>query len=140
SIMDGALTQPIINSMEGRRYMKMKHSMFISLLTMILIAVVYVVGSFISRFTVYSYIIDALILGCALAFGLRTFIIWGTSNIGAVRSIIISAFQPILILSMVVVIVFLTSISTNIGPFSIIAVGLKGIVAGLILMIAIYSF
>jgi len=140
SIMDGALTQPIINSMEGRRYMKMKHSMFISLLTMILIAVVYVVGSLISKFTVYSYIIDALILGCVLAFGLRTFIIWGTSNIGAVRSIIISAVQPILILSMVVVIVFLTSISTNIGPFSIIAVGLKGIVAGLILMIAIYSF
>ncbi|HHT17959.1 MAG: DUF2070 family protein [Euryarchaeota archaeon] len=140
SIMDGAITQPIINSMEGRRYMKMKHSMFISLLTMILISIVYIVGSLISKFTVYSYIIDALILGCVLAFGLRTFIIWGTSNIGAVRSIIISAFQPILILSMVVVIVFLTSISTNIGPFSIIAMALKGIVAGLILMIAIYSF
>jgi putative membrane protein len=41
---------------------------------------------------------------------------------------------------MVVVIVFLTSITTNIGSFSIIAVALKGLVAGLILMIAIYSF
>lgn len=140
SIMDGAITQPVINSMEGRRYMKMKHSMFVSLITMVLVAMVYVVGSLISTFTVYSYIIDALILGCALAFGLRTFIIWGTSNIGAVRSILISMIQPVLILSMVVVIVFLTSITTNIGSFSIIAVALKGIVAGLILMIAIYSF
>lgn len=140
SIMDGAITQPLINSFEGRRYMKMKHSMFVSLINMVLIALIYVVGSLISTFTVYSYIIDALILGCALAFGLRTFIIWGTSNIGAVRSIFVSTIQPILILSMVVVLVFLTSITTNIGPFSIIAVALKGIVAGLILMIAIYSF
>jgi len=140
SIMDRAITQPLINSMEGRRYMKMKHSMFISLITMVLVAVVYVLGSLISTFTVYSYIIDALVLGCALAFGLRTFIIWGTSNVGAVRSILVSTIQPILILSMVVVLVFLTSISTNIGPFSILIVAFKGIVAGLIIIIAIYSF
>jgi putative membrane protein len=139
SIMDGAITQPLVNAMEGR-HMKMKQSMFVSLLTMIVVALVYVVGSLVSTFTVYSYVIDALILGCALAFGLRIFIIWGTSNIGAVRSILISAIQPVLILSMVVVIVFLTSITTNIGSFSIIAVALKGLIAGLILMIAIYSF
>ena len=139
SIMDGAITQPLINAMEGR-HMKMKQSMFVSFLTMIVVALVYIVGSLVSTFTVYSYVIDALILGCALAFGLRIFIIWGTSNIGAIRSILISAIQPILILSMVVVIVFLTSITTNIGSFSIIAVALKGLVAGLILMIAIYSF
>jgi putative membrane protein len=139
SIMDGAITQPLVNAMEGR-HMKMKQSMFVSLLTMVLVALVYIVGSLVSKFTVYSYVIDALILGCALAFGLRIFIIWGTSNIGAVRSILVSAIQPILILSMVVVIVFLTSITTNIGSFSIIAVALKGLIAGLILMIAIYSF
>lgn len=139
SIMDGAITQPLINAMEGR-HMKMKQSMFVSLLNMVVVALVYIVGSLVSTFTVYSYIIDALILGCALAFGLRTFVIWGTSNIGAIRSILISAIQPVLILSMVVVIVFLTTIGTNIGSFSIIAVALKGLIAGLILMMAIYSF
>lgn len=139
SIMDGAITQPLVNAMEGR-HMKMKQSMFVSLLNMVLVAMVYIAGSLVSTFTFYSYIIDALILGCALAFGLRTFVIWGTSNIGAVRSILISAIQPVLILSMVVVIVFLTTIGTNIGSFSIIAVALKGLIAGLILMIAIYSF
>jgi putative membrane protein len=139
SIMDGAITQPLVNAMEGR-HMKMKQSMFVSLITMVVVALVYIIGSLVSTFTVYSYIIDALILGCALAFGLRIFVIWGTSNIGAVRSILISAIQPILILSMVVVIVFLTTITTNIGSFSIIAVALKGLIAGLILMIAIYSF
>jgi len=139
SIMDGAITQPLVNAMEGR-HMKMKQSMFVSLITMVVVALVYIIGSLVSTLTVYSYIIDALILGCALAFGLRIFVIWGTSNIGAVRSILISAIQPILILSMVVVIVFLTTITTNIGSFSIIAVALKGLIAGLILMIAIYSF
>ncbi|HII84631.1 MAG TPA: DUF2070 family protein [Methanobacterium subterraneum] len=139
SIMDGAITQPLVNAMEGR-HMKMKQAMFVSLLNMVLVAMVYIAGSLVSTFTFYSYIIDALILGCALAFGLRTFVIWGTSNIGAVRSILISAIQPVLILSMVVVIVFLTTIGTNIGSFSIIAVALKGLIAGLILMIAIYSF
>ncbi|WP_321422143.1 DUF2070 family protein [uncultured Methanobacterium sp.] len=139
SIMDGAISQPLINAMKGR-HMKMKQSMFISLLTMVLVAIVYVLGSLVSSFTIYSYVIDALILGCALAFGLRIFIIWGTSNIGPLRSILISAIQPVLILSMVVVIVSLTSITTNIGSFSIIAVALKGLIAGLILMIAIYSF
>lgn len=139
SIMAGAITQPMINALEGR-HMKMKQSMFLALLTMVLVAVVYIIGSLVSSFTVYSYIIDALIFGCTLAFGLRTFIIWGTSNIGPLQSIFIAAVQPILILSMVVVIVFLTSFTTNIGPFSIIALLLKVLVASLILVIAIYSF
>ncbi|MCC7550378.1 MAG: DUF2070 family protein [Methanobacterium sp.] len=139
SIMDGAISQPIINALDGR-HMKIKQAMFISLLNMVLVALVYIVGSLVSTFTIYNYVIDAIILGCALAFGVRTFIIWSTSNIGAVRSILISAIQPVLILSMVVVIVSLTSIGTNIGPFSIIAVALKGLIAALILMMAIYSF
>ena len=139
SIMAGAITQPMINALDGR-HMKMKQSMFLALVTMVLVALVYIVGSLVSSFTVYSYIIDALIFGCALAFGLRTIILWGTSNIGPLQSIFIATFQPILILSMVVVIVFLTSFTTNIGPFSIIALLLKVLVASLILVIAIYSF
>ena len=139
SIMAGAITQPTINALEGR-HMKMKQSMFLALITMVLVALIYVVGSFVSSFTIYSYVIDALIFGCTLAFGLRTFIIWGTSNIGPLQSIFIATFQPVLILSMVVVIVFLTSFTTNIGPFSIIALLLKVLVASLILVIAIYSF
>jgi putative membrane protein len=139
SIMAGAITQPTINALHGR-HMKMKQSMFLALLTMLLVSLVYIIGSLISSFTVYSYVIDALIFGCVLAFGLRTFIIWGTSNIGPLQSIFIATFQPVLILSMVVVIVFLTSFTTNIGPFSIIALLLKVLVASLILVVAIYSF
>jgi putative membrane protein len=139
SIMAGALTQPWVNTLEGR-HMKMKQSLFLALLTMLLVALVYVVGSLVSTFTVNSYTIDALIYGCALAFALRTLVIWGTSNISFLQSLPIAATQPVLILSMVMVLVSLTGLETNFGPFSILALAFKVIIACLILILAIYSF
>lgn len=138
SIMSGGLTQPIINSFNGR-HMKMKQSMFLAFVSMMTVGFVYIVGSLVSAFSVYNYIIDALIFGCAIMFAFRIITIWGTSNISLIKSIAVSAIQPALILSMVIVIVFLTSITTNIGDFSIIALVLKIFIASLILMIAIYS-
>ena len=139
SIMAGALTQPWVNSLEGR-HMKMKQSLFLALATMLVVALVYVIGSLVSTFTVNNYTIDALIYGCALAFALRTLIIWGTSNISFLQSLPIAITQPILILSMVMVLVSLTSLETNFGPFSILALTFKAIIAFIILVLAIYSF
>lgn len=140
SIMAGGITQPLANAIKGSRHMKMKQSMFLSLSSMFMVAVIYIIGSLVSSFTIYNYTIDALIYGCALIFAFRTIVIWGTSNIGVLKSILISTTQPLLILSMVMVIVFLTGLFTNIGYFSIIGVLLKIIIASLILMFAIYSF
>lgn len=138
SIMSGGMTQPIINSFKGR-HMKMKQSMFLSFVSMMIVGLIYIIGSLVSAFTVYSYIFDALIYGCALMFAFRIIALWGTSNIGLIKSIMVSAIQPTLIISMVIVIVFLTSITTNIGDFSIVALTIKIVIASLILMIAIYS-
>lgn len=139
SIMAGALTQPWVNTLEGR-HMKMKQSLFLALVTMLVVALVYVIGSLVSTFTVNSYTIDALIYGCALAFALRTLVIWGTSNISFLQSLPIAATQPLLILSMVMVLVSLTGLETNFGPFSILALVFKAIIACIILVLAIYSF
>lgn len=139
SIMAGALTQPWVNSLEGR-HMKMKQSMFLALFTMLVVALVYVIGSLVSTFTVNNYTIDALIYGCALAFALRTLVIWGTSNISFMQSLPIALTQPILILSMVMVLVSLTTLETNFGPFSTLALIFKAIIAFIILVLAIYSF
>ncbi|MDP3065497.1 MAG: DUF2070 family protein [Methanobacteriaceae archaeon] len=139
SIMSGALTQPWVNALEGR-HMKMKQSMFLSLFTMLLVALVYIIGTLVSTFTVNSYVIDAVIYGCALAFAFRTLVIWGTSNISFLQSVPIAAMQPILILSMVMVLVSLTGLETNFGPFSILALIFKVLIACLILVLAIYSF
>jgi putative membrane protein len=139
SIMSGGLTQPMVNAFNGR-HMKMKQSMFLALASMMIVGVLYVIGSIVSAFTVNNYIIDSLIFGCVIAFAFRTLVLWGTSNISLIKSVIVSIVQPALILSMVIVIVFLTSITTNIGDFSIVALLIKIFIASLILMIAIYSF
>ena len=140
SIMGGALTQPMINSIEGGRHMKMKQSMFLSLLAMLIVGFVYLIGSLISSYAIYSYTIDALVYGCVIIFAIRILVLWGTSNISFFKSLPAAATQPALILSMVIVIVSLTSITTNIGYFSIIALLIKIFIAALIMVIAIYSF
>lgn len=139
SIMAGAITTPIINMLDGR-HMKTKQSMFLALVSMIIVAAIYLIGSLVSHFSIYNYIIDALIYGCAIIFAFRTIIIWGTSNIRLLSSVVVAATQPALILSMVMVIVSLTSLTTNLGDFSIIALLLKIIIASLILVVAIFSF
>lgn len=139
SIMSGAVTQPMINALEGR-HMKMKQSMFLSLLSMLIVGFVYLVGSLISSFSIYSYTIDALVYGCVIIFAIRILVLWGTSNINFFKSLPAAATQPALIISMVIVIVSLTSITTNIGYFSILALLIKIFIASLILVIAIYSF
>lgn len=139
SIMSGGLTQPMVNSFNGR-HMKMKQSMFLALASMMIVGIIYVIGSIVSAFTVNDYILNALIFGCVIAFAFRTIVIWGTSNINLLKSVVVSVLQPALILSMVIVIVSLTSITTNIGDFSVIALLMKIFIASLILVIAIYSF
>ena len=139
SIMSGAVTQPMINSLEGR-HMKMKQSMFLSLLSMLIVGFVYLIGSLISSFSIYSYTIDALVYGCVIIFAIRILVLWGTSNINFFKSLPAAATQPTLIISMVIVIVSLTSITTNIGYFSILALLIKIVIASLILVVAIYSF
>jgi len=139
SIMSGAVTQPMINALEGR-HMKMKQSMFLSLLSMLIVGFVYLVGSLISSFSIYSYTIDALVYGCVIIFAIRILVLWGTSNINFFKSLPAAVTQPALIISMVIVIVSLTSITTNIGYFSILALIIKILIASLILVVAIYSF
>jgi putative membrane protein len=139
SVMSGAITQPAINALEGR-HMKMKQSMFVSLLSMLIVGFVYLIGSLVSSFSIYSYTIDALVYGCVIIFAFRILVLWGTSNISFFKSLPAAATQPALILSMVIVIVSLTSITTNIGYFSIVALLIKIFIASLILVVAIYSF
>jgi putative membrane protein len=140
SIMSGGLTQPMINAFKNSRHMKMKQSMFLAFLSMLIVAFFYIIGSLISTFLSYSYTTNALIFGCVLIFAFRMIVIWGTSNINLIKSIFVSSIQPLLILSMVMVIVFLTSITTNIGYFSVFTLSFKSVIASLILVIAIYSF
>ncbi len=139
SIMSGAITQPWVNSLNGRK-MKMKQSMFLALFSMVIILVIYLLGCGLSSFFETNYILNFIVFGCAIVFAVRTLVIWGTSNINFKNSVAISAIQPLLIISMLVVVVFLTTRLDNIGYFSVFGLFLKGLIALAILVIAIYSF
>lgn len=141
SIMGGGLTQPLINSFNGR-HMKMKQSMFLAFVSMMIVGIIYILGSVATLFSSYNYnyTLDSLIFGTVIIFAFRTIVLWGTSNINLLKSIGVSVIQPALILSMLMIIVSLTSLTTNIGNFSFIALLFKIVIASLILMFAIYSF
>ncbi|MEN4020252.1 MAG: DUF2070 family protein [Methanobacterium sp.] len=139
SIMSGGLTHTITNSFKNSRHMKMKQSMFLAFVSMMIVGVIYVIGSVASSFLDHDYVIDALIFGCAVMFAFRILAIWGTSNISLIKSVTVSAIQPALIISMLIVIVFLTTMAINIGYFSILALILRMFSASLILVAAIYS-
>ena len=138
SIMAGAITQPWVNSLGGRR-MKMKQSMFLAFFSMMIFSLIYLAGCIISSLVKSDLILDSIILGSAVIFAFRLLVIWGTSNISFMNSTLVSSVQPLLIVSMNIVVAFL-SLTTNIGYFSVIGFLLKIIIASAILILAIYSF
>src|SRR5690606_23715446 len=104
SVMSGGMTQQHIKSLDGR-HMTMKQSMFLAFVSMMIVGIIYILGSIATLFSSYNYnyTLDSLIFGIAIIFAFRTIVLWGTSNINLLKSIGISAIQPVLILSMVVV-------------------------------------
>ncbi len=51
------------------------------IVSMLIVGFVYLIGSLISSFSIYSYTIDALVYGCVIIFAIRILVLWGTSNI-----------------------------------------------------------
>lgn len=140
SIMSGAITQPWVNSLNGRK-MKMKQSMFLALFSMGIISIIYLIGCAVSTIFEINVILDSLIFGFALIFAFRTLVIWGTSNISLLNSVLIASAQPGLIISMLIVVLFVsTTVVAAIGYISVLAFLLKIIIASSILILAIYSF
>jgi putative membrane protein len=139
AIMSGAMTQPWINSLKGRK-MKMKQSMFLSLFCMGIISIIYILGCAVSNILNQDLVLNSLIFGIAVAFAFRTLAIWGTSNINLTNSVLISGTQPGLFICLLIVTMFLTTNTIDIGAFGVIAFLLKIIIACAILVIAIYSF
>jgi len=139
SIMAGAVTQPWVNSLGGRR-MKMKQSMFLAFFSMVMFSIIYLLGCISSTLLGKDLIINFIIFASAFIFAFRLLVIWGTSNIGFLNSMVIAAVQPALIISMDIVIVFLSLTTTNIGYFSIVAFLVKAVIASAILVLAVYSF
>ena len=138
SIISGSIDQQWVNSMKGIN-LKLKHSMFLSLVSMTGLCFVTLFGVIISRLFNIDLIINSIIFGCVLIFAFNILVLWSTTSIGVIKSTIVAFFQPLLILAMLFVANILASaeIALNLGILSVI---IKVVVASIIFLLAIYSF
>ena len=138
SIMSGALDQQVIESAHGIN-LKIKHSMFVSGVSMFILGLFVIIGCIISRLLNIDIFIESALFGCVIIYGFNTLVFWATSKVRFTVAAITGFIQPILILTMYVLISFLFVDTSFIGPI-LIQVILKAFIASIIFVLAIYAF
>ena len=138
SIMSGALNQQVISSLHGIN-LKIKHSMFLSWLSMTGLGLTILAGCILSRILNVDIYVNSLVFGCVLIYGFNTLVFWATSKVRFTIAAITGLIQPVLILALYTLFTFLFIDTSFMGP-AIIQITIKAIVAAIIIVIAIYAF
>ena len=138
SIMSGALDQQVISSLHGIN-LKIKHSMFLSGLSMTILGIFVLLGCIISRLIHVDIFVNSMIFACVLIYGFNTLVFWATSKVRFSVAAITGFIQPVLIIAMYISISFLFIDTSFMGPV-IFQIILKAFVASIIFVIAIYAF
>lgn len=138
SILSGGMDKQGVTSLNGIN-LKTKHSMFLSLLSMTITAIIMLIGAIISAIFNIDLLIKSILFGSVLGFGFSTLVLWSTSKIGFTKSVIVAAIHPILILTMFVLISFFSDSNSILEP-NLIPIFIKVLIACLVFILAIYSF
>ena len=138
TIMSGALNQQVVIGLHGIN-LKIKHSMFLSAISMIILGFVIIVGCVISRVINIDLFINSAIFGCVLIYGFNTLVIWATTKVRFTIAALTGLIQPLLILSMYILIGFLF-VDTSFMGSTLLQILFKAIVASIILILSIYAF
>lgn len=135
TIASGGLIHTLVNKLNGR-HVKLKQAMFLALVFMFVSCFFYILGAIITLIFHVDITLNSLLLGLLFGFAIETLVLWSTSNIRYTEGVIISAIQPILTLSMGVLINGLT-VATTANVYSLYV---KTIIGALVLAIAVYAF
>ena len=138
SIMSGALNQQVISVLHGIN-LKIKHSMFLSLLSMTILWIIIMIGGIISRLFHVDLFLNSMLFGCVLIYGFNTLVFWATSKVRFSIAATAGLIQPLLILAMYTLITFLFIDTSFIGS-TFLQITFKAIVAAIIFVLAIYAF
>ena len=138
SIMSGAINQQVISVLDGIN-LKIKHSMFLSALSMTILCLILLIGGVISRIMNIDIFLNSLLFGCVLIYGFNTLVFWATSKIRFTKAVLAGLIQPVLILAMYILITFLVTDTSFLGPI-ILQITVKALIAGVIFVLAIYAF
>ena len=133
SIMSGALNQQVISILDGIN-LKIKHSMFLSALSMTILCLILLIGGIISRFMNVDIYLNSLLFGCVIIYGFNTLVFWTTSKVRFSKAAMTGLIQPVLILSMYILITFLVTDTSFIGS-EILQIFLKALIAGTIFVL-----
>lgn len=137
AIASGGLIHSFVNKLH-KRHMKLKQAMFLSFASMLITCIIYIIGAIISLIISVNISGNCLLVGILFGFAIEALILWATSNIKYYQSIIIAAIQPILTLSMMVLILMITEATTNLD--SVLSLYLKAIIGAIVLAVAVYAF
>lgn len=135
TIASGGLIHSLVNKTNGR-HVKLKQAMFLAFVFMLFTCFFYVLGAIISLFIHDDITNNSLLLGLLFGFAGETLVLWATSNIKYIEGVLISTIQPILTISMWVLISNLT-VATTANVYSLY---MKAIIGALVLAIAVYAF
>lgn len=138
SIMSGALNQQVISSLHGIN-LKIKHSMFLSGLSMTILGIFVLLGCIVSRIIQIDIFINSMLFACVLIYGFNTLVFWATSKVRFTVAALTGLIQPVLIIAMYISISFLFVDTSFMGPI-IFQIILKALVASIIFVLAIYAF
>ena len=138
SIMSGALNQQAISVLHGIN-LKIKHSMFLCALSMTFLGLIIICGAIVGKLLNIDLFFNSMLFGCVLIFGFNTLVFWATSNVRFSAAFVTALIQPLLILAMYILITFISSDISFIGPV-IDQIIIKAFVAGIIFVLAIYAF
>ena len=138
SIMSGAINQQVISILDGIN-VKIKHSMFLSGLSMTFLNITLIIGGVITRIWNVDVFLNSLLFGCVLIYGFNTLVFWSTAKIRFTKAAVTGLIQPVLILAMYILITFFVMDTSFMGPV-ILQIAVKAIIAGIIFVLAIYAF
>ena len=138
SIMSGALNQQVISILHGIN-LKIKHSMFLSGLSMTILGLMVLGGCILSRIFHADLFFNSLLFGCVLIYGFNTLVFWATAKVRFTSAVTTGLIQPALILAMYILLTFFSSDTSFIGPV-IYQIIIKAAIAGIIFVFAIYAF
>ena len=138
SIMSGALNEQAISVLHGIN-LKIKHSMFLSWLSMTILGIIILMGAIISRIFNMDLFLNSMLFGCVIIYGFNTLVFWATSKVRFSVAATTGLIQPLLILAMYTQITFLFIDTSFIGS-TFLQITFKAIVAAIIFVLAIYAF
>ena len=135
TIASGGLIHSVVNKLNGR-HVKLKQAMFLAFVCMLFTCFFYILGAIISFVLNINITMNSFLLGLLFGFTVEALVLWATSNIRYLEGILIAAIQPILTISMWILIDSLTMATIS----NVYSLYLKAIIGALVLAIAVYAF